>query len=64
MLCETCKNAIHCESWGDWRCKEMKARLPQPNGVEKCELYKKGEPQKECRCGTCEERRYFLNDDQ
>lgn len=64
MLCETCNNAILCESWGDYRCSKMKARLPQPNGIAECELYKKGNPQKECRCKTCEERRYLPNDDQ
>lgn len=54
--CTTCSNAIFCESWGGYKCKERKEWIPNTDEEVYCELYFKGIPSTDCHCKTCEEK--------
>lgn len=54
--CKTCKYAIFCPTWGDYKCTERKRRMKDPDADgEACGLYVQGEPSQECHCDDCEE---------
>lgn len=58
MLCEKCKNAIYCESWGQYKCRKRHIYIyGNKDRNDLCDSFALGEPGKECRCKTCEERR-------
>ena len=54
--CTVCSNAIFCESWGEYKCKERKERISDTDEGACCGLYSKGTPSTDCHCETCEER--------
>lgn len=57
MLCEKCRNAVFCDSWGQFKCTHLQVRLYGAFLSEECKYFAEGEPEKECRCKTCEEQR-------
>lgn len=53
--CKTCKNAVFCETWGEWKCVPKKRRVYDID-LGLCTLYKEGEPKMTCGCETCQGR--------
>lgn len=54
--CETCKNAIWCETWTDWKCLVKHIRVYEPlRDAQSCESYKRKTRKEEvkCRCKDC-----------
>lgn len=60
--CTTCKNAIFCPSWGEYKCRERKEWIPNTDEGAYCGLYSKGTPSSDCHCELCEERGVIEND--
>lgn len=54
--CTTCLNAIFCESWGEYKCKERKEWIHDTDEGAYCGLYSKGAPSTDCRCEICMEK--------
>jgi hypothetical protein len=53
-LCKTCVNSIWCDTWAEWKCKDLKLRI---NGdLVNCSTYKKRPKdfkEAKCQCEDC-----------
>ena len=55
-LCPSCSNALHCETWGEYKCTVKKMRIYGCKTMTVCGSYKK-RPKNwteiPCRCEDC-----------
>ena len=42
--CETCRNAIFCAFWGEYKCAIREHMIYHPDLYADCEHYKEGKP--------------------
>ena len=55
-LCPTCVHSIWCQTWAEWKCKELCTRIKNNNSISQCEHYKsrpKGFKEPKCQCEDC-----------
>lgn len=53
-LCVSCANSIFCETWGEWKCRDLEIRIR--GSLVECGSYKKRPrdfKESKCQCEDC-----------
>lgn len=55
-LCPTCAESIHCDTWGEMKCKKLERRINGYKTLTYCKFYKKRDKsfkEPKCQCEDC-----------